>query len=107
MGYVDLEDYETYFVYDIEVRYPGIAHYIWSMFYPVRYLEYIFTGLALLFSAFCFVKEIFDTMDNKKRHIRRQLLVLTSALICIGILLVDRFVEVYRYDKVVKEDSQR
>ena len=46
-------------------------------------------------------------MDNRKRHIRRQLLVLTSALICIGILMIDRFVEVYRYDKVVKEDTGR
>jgi len=78
-------------VYDLPARhnFPQLA---WEMFLPVRYLEYIFTGLALLFAAFLFVKEIFDTMRSKKRHIRRQLLVLTSALFCITLLTVNRIV---------------
>jgi hypothetical protein len=99
-----LEDYETYFVYDLPGRhnFPTLA---WEMFLPVRYLEYIFTGLALLFAAFLFVKEIFDTMRSKKRHLRRQLLVLTSTLFCITILTVDRFVEVFRYDKIIKDNT--
>ena len=62
------------------------------MFLPVRYIEYIFTGTALLFAGFLFIKEVFDTMKSKKKHIRRQLLVLTSTLICVIVLTIDRFV---------------
>lgn len=73
---------------------------------PVLYLEYFFSGLALLFAAFLLVKEIFETMRSKKKHIRRQLLVITSAILCIGILTVDKIIEVTRLNQVVKTSGR-
>lgn len=75
------------------------------MLTPILYMEYIFSGLIVLFAAFLAIKEIFDTMKSKKKHIRRQLLVLTSAMLCIGVLTINRFAEIKRYDLVIKYAS--
>lgn len=75
-----------------------------QMSLPVLYLEYFFSGLTLLFAVFLLVKEIFDTMKSKKKHIRRQLLVLTSAMLCIGVLTLNKLLEVTRINEVIKAD---
>lgn len=100
-NHTDLNDYEDYLVSTIYPKYP-LANYETEMLLPVMYLEYIFSGLTMVFAVFLTIKEIFDTMKNKRKHIRRQLLVLTSAMITICVLAINKFIEVNRYDKIVK-----
>lgn len=44
-------------------------------------------------------------MKSKKKHIRRQLLVLTSAMFCIGVLTINKILEVTRLNEVIKADG--
>ncbi len=71
---------------------------------PITYLEYVFSGMVILFAAFLLVKEIFDTMKSKKKHIRRQLLVFTSAILCLGVLTFNKIIEVTRMNEVIKSN---
>ena len=62
------------------------------MLLPVLYTEYILSGISMLFAVFLLIKEVFDTMKNRRKHIRRQLIILTAAMFVINVLTINRFI---------------
>jgi len=62
------------------------------MLLPVLYVDYILSGLSMLFAAFLLIKETFTTMKDKRKHIKRQLIILTAVMFFVDLLTLGRFV---------------